>query len=375
MRFLNFLVKPASGLCNLRCLYCFYEDETNNRSEKNRGIMKDETMDLLIDRAFQEIDSDGRISFAFQGGEPTVAGLSFFRRFVDRIKSLQTPRVSVSYAIQTNGSLLDEEWAAFFRENRFLVGISLDGDKALHNLHRKDPVGGDTWNRVVKSLKLLQKNNVDVNALCVVTGQAARHPERIYRELKSLGIGYLQFIACLDPIGEPRGCRPWSLSPESYGSFLCKLFDCWYRDWEKGQYHSVRLFDDYIHILLGDGASTCSTCGRCGSYFLVEADGSVYPCDFFALDSWCMGNLRTHSLSELASGDTALRFLAESAKKPAECAECRYGSICNGGCRNDWDQGSSGIRNYYCMSFRMLLDYAMPRMQLIARAELMQRSR
>lgn len=375
MHFLNFLIKPASGLCNLRCRYCFYEDETNNRSEKNRGIMKEETMNLLIDRAFQEIDPDGRISFAFQGGEPTIAGLPFFRHFVDRVKSLRPHRVSVSYAIQTNGTLLDEEWAGFFKENRFLVGISMDGDKVLHNLYRKDPAGNDTWNRVMKSLKLLQKNNVDVNALCVVTKQTARHPEKTYRELKSIGIGYLQYIACLDPICEPKGKRMWSLSPESYGSFLCKLFDCWYNDWEKGQYHSIRLFDDYIHILLGDGASTCSTCGHCGSYFLVEADGSVYPCDFFALDEWYMGDLKAHSLSELASSETARRFLAESANKPPECKGCRYSSICNGGCRNDWIVAPSGMQNYHCAAFRMLLDYAMPRMQIIAHAERRQRDR
>ncbi len=375
MHFLSFLIKPASGLCNLHCRYCFYEDETNNRSEKNRGIMKEVTMHLLIDRAFQEVSPNGRILFAFQGGEPTIAGLPFFRRFVDCVKSFQTPHVSVSYAIQTNGTLLDEEWAVFFQENRFLVGISMDGDKALHNLYRKDPAGKDTWNQVVKSLRLLQKNHVDVNALCVVTGQAARHPEKIYREMKSLGLEHLQYIACLDPIGEPKGKRIWSLSPESYGSFLCRLFDCWYQDWEKGQYHSIRLFDDYIHILLGDGASTCSTCGRCGSYFLVEADGSVYPCDFFALDDWYMGDIKTCSLSDLASGETVRRFLAESAKKPLECAGCRYSSVCNGGCRNDWVMASSGVQNYYCASFRMLLDYAMPRMQLIAHAELRQRSR
>ena len=375
MRNLSFLIKPASGLCNLRCRYCFYEDETNNRMEKSRGLMSDEIMDLLIERAFKEIDPNGRIQFAFQGGEPTVEGLPFFRRFAKRTASLKPSGVTVSYAIQTNGTLLDEEWAVFLKENRFLVGISLDGDKSLHNLYRKGPAGEDTWNLALKGLKLLQKHDVDVNALCVVTAQTARHPEKTYRELKSLGFKYLQYIACLDPIGELRGARPWSLSPEAYGVFLCKLFDCWYQDWEKGQYHSIRLFDDYIHILLGDGSSTCATCGRCGSYYLVEADGSVYPCDFFALDDWFMGNLETQTLSELSSCKTAERFLEESRNKPAACAECRYGDICSGGCRNDWICDDSGMRNYYCASFRALLDYAMPRMQLIARVELVQRNR
>ncbi len=375
MRYFSFLIKPASGLCNLRCRYCFYEDETNNRSEKSRGIMTGETADLLLERTFSQIEPRGRVSFAFQGGEPTVAGLPFFRRFVDRVQALRPQDVSVSYAIQTNGTLLDDAWASFFQENGFLVGISLDGEKSLHNLYRTDASNEDTWNRAVRGLRLLQKHKVDVNALCVVTAQTARHAEQTYRTLKALGFEYIQYIACMDPMGEPRGTRPWSLSPAAYGKFLCRLFDCWYQDWETGRYHSIRLFDDYIHILLGDGASTCATCGRCGSYFLVEADGAVYPCDFFALDDWCMGSLKTHSFSELAASDAAKRFLQEGRQKPAACADCRYGSICNGGCRNDWVRDGLGVRNYYCEAFRALLDYAMPRMRLIAQAERRQRFR
>lgn len=375
MRHINFLIKPASSLCNLRCRYCFYEDEAQNRTQKSHGILSEQTRETLLHRAFEAVEPGGSIRFAFQGGEPTVAGLDFFQGFVARAKALCPPRVSLYFAIQTNGTLLDEDWAAFLARERFLVGLSVDGEKDLHNLYRRDAEGRDTWNRVQKALKLLQKHRVETNALCVVTAQTAKHPESVYQALKRLGFAYLQFIACLDPIGEPRGTRPWSLTPEAYGTFLCRLFDLWYADWETGHYHSIRLFDDYIHILLGDGATTCSSCGKCGTYFVVEADGSVYPCDFFALDAWRLGNLADHTLSELMQTEPAQRFLRESGQKPAACAACRYGRVCNGGCKNDWVRTELGSENYHCKAFSALFDYAMPRMQRIAKAELAMRQR
>lgn len=226
------------------------------------------------------------------------------------------------------------------------MGLSLDGFPELHSAHRTDPEGKGSWNRALRGLELLKKRKVRVNALCVVTAQAARSPQRAYQNLKKLGFSYLQFIACLDPIGEERGGRPWSLSPEAYGSFLCRLFDLWYRDWESGAYTSVRLLEDQIHLLLGDGGSTCATCGRCGAYFVVEGDGSVYPCDFFALDEWRLGRLGEQSLTEMAEGETARRFLARGQNKPAECAACPWRVLCNGGCQNDWVGPAGAAHNY-----------------------------
>ena len=148
------------------------------------------------------------------------------------------------------------------------------------------------------------------------------------------------------------------------------MFDLWYADWEAGDFHSVRLFDDFIHILLDDGASTCATCGKCGSYYVVKGDGSVYPCDFFALDGWRLGKIGESSLEELAACDKAREFLAWGGSKPDECGVCRYSGICNGGCKNDWYHDSSGLHNYYCAAFKALLDHALPHMMNIARAEM-----
>lgn len=369
MKHINFLIKPASSACNLRCRYCFYEDESVNRSVKNMGLMSPKTVKLLLTSAYEAAEPGGSIHFAFQGGEPTVAGLPFFMNFVSQARKLCPPSVHISFAIQTNGTLLDQKWTEFFRQEDFLVGISLDGFKDVHNLYRVDSFGSSTWNRVTKAVNLLQKNSVKVNALCVVTAQFARSPIKAYNELKKLGFDFMQFIACLDPIGKEKGSMPYSLTPELYGNFLCKLFDLWYEDWNNGNYHSVRLFEDYIQILLSSASSTCATCGRCGSYFVVEGDGSLYPCDFYAIDNWKIGNLGEASLSALAESSKAKEFLQFGAEKPRECYECRYGTICHGGCKNDWIEGINGPHNYFCSSFKTLLDYAMPRMQFMARKE------
>lgn len=393
MRSLSFLIKPASSICNLRCKYCFYADEAENRMRPSAGVMTEATADLLLDEAYSTIDRNGYISFMFQGGEPTAAGLPFFRHFAAKAREKKPPRVQISFAIQTNGTLLNDEWAEFLREEGFLVGLSIDGFKDAHDLYRLDAAGKGTWNRVLRASQLLTKHHVEYNALCVVTGRVARSPELTYRTLKKLGFRYMQFIACLDPIGPESGqdpsdteCRnaliehirgeePYSLTPAAYGTFLCDLFDLWYRDWQNGDYHSVRLFEDYVHILLGDNASTCATCGRCGSYLVVEGDGSLYPCDFFALDKWLIGKLGDKPLTELADGEVARAFLQWGTEKPAECTTCRYSGICNGGCKNDWFADESGVHNYYCSAFTALLDHAIDRMQKIALAERRMRGR
>lgn len=375
MRTVSFLVKPASSLCDLRCGYCFYADEARNRAQPSMGLMSEDTARTLIEQAYACVDPGGAVSFTFQGGEPTMAGLDFFQFFAGTARALCPGDVTVSFSIQTNATLLDEAWAAFFRRERFLVGVSVDGYGELHDLYRVDPAGRGTWKTVTRAVAMLRKHQVDVNALCVVTGQCAKRPERAYGALKKLGFEYIQFIACLDPIGARRGSQRFSLTPDAYGRFLCRLFDLWYRDWEQGRYHSVRLFDDYIHVLLGDGATTCATCGKCGAYYVVEGDGSVYPCDFFALDRWRMGRLGERSLAELSQSPQAVGFLRWGRDEPAACAACPWKNVCGGGCKNDWVQGPDGPYNYFCPSFRALFEHAMPRMLRVAQAEARARRR
>ena len=370
MKFIQFLIKPASSACNLRCRYCFYTDIAENRSVSNMGFLRQETVALLLQEAFANIEPGGTVCFAFQGGEPTLAGLPFFEHFTYQAALRKPAGVTVSYAIQTNGTRLDEQWIDFLKQNDFLVGISLDGYKELHDHYRVD-----TWKTVSQTFLRLQAAGVRTNVLCVVTGQCAKHPDKVYRELKKLGARFLQFIPCLDPIEEERGQRPFSLTPTAYGQFLCRLFDLWYADWEQGDYHSIRLFEDYINILLGcRGSVTCATGGHCGAYFVVEGDGSVYPCDFFVLDRWKLGVIGENTLIDMANSPKAREFFQWGREKPAECHTCRWFRLCNGGCKNDWAR-SGEPRNEYCPALKAFFAHAEQRLLHIARKELQARHR
>lgn len=375
MKNLHLLVKPASSACNLRCGYCFYEDASNNRAVKNSGVMSPALADTLLRQAYGLCEDGGTVNFTFQGGEPTLAGLEFFRYFAAQAHALCPAGVRTEFAIQTNGVLLNEEWAAFLKRENFLVGLSVDGCKELHNLYRVNARKNGSWNAVCRALQLLQGQGVLVNALCVVTAQAARRPEKIYNELKKLGLGYMQFIPCLDPIGQTWGKQPFSLAPKAYGDFLCRLFDLWYADWAGGQYHSIRLFDDYVNLLLGSGEPACASCGRCGGYFVVESDGSLYPCDFYALDEWKLGSLAEQPLAELIEGERAQAFLRWRQEKPAECAGCRWSPLCGGGCKRDWVDAEDGPHNYFCSALDQFFAHALPRLLRIAGAEARARQR
>lgn len=369
---INLLIKPASSNCNMRCRYCFYKDEAEHRTQASMGIMKISTAEKLIEQAFDAAGKQGNVSITFQGGEPTLAGVAFFEEFVKTADKKNIHHGTVSYAIQTNGYAIDAKWIEFFAKNHFLVGISVDGDKTLHDEFRVDAAGKGTWNRIQKNIHQLQSAGVECNLLCVVTKRCAKSAVKTYHALKKTGINYLQFIPCLDPIGEKRGQRPWSLTPDDYGNFLCALFDEWYRDWKQGRYTSVRLFDDYVHLAMGVPPSACATGGRCGAYYVVEADGGVYPCDFYVLDQWKLGNIHQTPLKDLGQSPLAVRFLREGLLKPRECESCRWKNLCFGGCKRDRCLTENGdIQNYYCEAFRRFFVYAEPRIKSIAKREML----
>lgn len=369
MDYVNLLVKPASSLCNLRCKYCFYEDVSNHREQKNFGMMTAETAEVLVRRLFER--PRRQVTIGFQGGEPTAVGLDYYRRFTELVRQYNAQKAGVAYSIQTNGYRLNDEWARFFAENRFLVGLSCDGPAKEHNEMRVDAAGHGTFSDVMRAVRLLEAHRVEFNILCVVTGFTARHGRKLYEFFRQKGFRYLQFIPCLDPLGEPRGGQRFSLTPEKYGVFLRDVFDCWYRDWASGDYTSVRLFDDYVHLLCGRMPGTCASSGVCGRYFLVESDGGVYPCDFFVLDEWRAGNIREQSFEELAQSSRPRRFLEESRRTAVECMACKYRPLCRGGCRRDRLMEEGG-RNYFCSAFQSFFDYALLRLKLIARRELME---
>ena len=364
MKYLSFLIKPASSICNLRCRYCFYEDESEKRAIKSMGIMTEQTAEKIILKAFEEIEPGGSISFMFQGGEPTLAGLDFYKRFLSLEKIYGRPDVHVSHAIQTNAMTITREWAEFFQKYNFLVGISLDGIQLIHDQNRVDVSGKGTWHHVISSLKLLEEYQLDINILCVVTAQTVDHTEAVWKTLSGLENHPLQFIPCLDPIESPRGNCQYSLTPKLYKDFLVRLFDCWYSDWKEGTYTSVRLFDDYLRILMGSSPSCCAASGTCGHYLVVEGDGSLYPCDFYVLDQWYMGNIHNCTIQEALNSTPSKKFVADGRKRPESCKKCKYLQICRGGCKRDWTDAHS---NYYCSAYREFFDYALLKLQSIAR--------
>lgn len=373
MKQLQFLIKPAAGFCNMRCHYCFYRDEQQNRSTSEDCMMTLQTAETLIRRCFAELDQGGFVSFAFQGGEPTLAGLDFFRFFTQTVRKYNQKRVTVQYAIQTNGLAVAEEWARFFREENFLVGISLDGTPDVHDALRPDASGDGTWTRVMQTIELLHRYGVECNLLCVVTKQLAKKAERVYKSMKATGVRYLQFIPCLDPLGMPQGQQNYSLTPELYARFLCALFDAWYRDWKTSTYVSVRLFEDYIHLLMGGPAVTCSTTGRCGGYMVVEGSGVVYPCDFFCLDAYKLGTVQADTLHSLLASEKMRVFIADGWQIPAECQPCRWVHLCRGGCKRDRNAADKAQRSYYCKALQKFFAYAEPRLREMVRAVQMYR--
>ena len=363
----TFLVKPASGLCDMRCRYCFYEDVAENRAQKSLGLMTPETAEALIQAGFAYAGPGGNVHFLFQGGEPTLAGLDFFRTFVRTARTLCPTGTTATFSIQTNGQRLCLEWADFFRVNGFLVGSSLDGTKTLHDRHRWDISGAGTWDKTVQSLALLSQAGVETNLLCVVTGDAAKAPRQVWDSLRKLGDHPLQFIPCLDPLDGPRGAMPWSLTPQAYGGFLKSIFDCWFSELSRGIYVSVRFFDDLLRLIAGMPPGSCASNGRCGGYLAVEADGSLYPCDFYVLDHWRIGNIRDMTVAGALASPVMKRFLAEGEKRPAACGACAYAPLCRGGCRRDFTDGQTGRENYFCPAYKAFFPYALPRLQAAAR--------
>lgn len=349
---INILIKPASSACNMACAYCFYRDVAENREQAFEGMLSLAQMERVIAAGMEY--AEHICSFAFQGGEPTLAGLDFYRGVVELQKKYARPGVEIRNAIQTNGYLIDEEWAAFLAENRFLVGLSLDGPAELHNLNRLDTAGEGTFNRVLRAARLLEKHGAEFNILCVVTGRNARSVEKIYRFYRRQGFRWLQFIPCLEPLGQQRGEENYHLSAAGYGDFLIRLFDLWYEDLRRGEYISIRHLDNWLSILLGDRPEACNMAGQCSVQFVIEGDGGVYPCDFYVLDEWRMGTVGETSFAEMQQGETARRFIQASLRVPDQCRACRWYGLCRNGCRRDRAElpdGAAGL-NCYCEAYQ-----------------------
>lgn len=360
----SLLIKPASSLCNMRCAYCFYADVAGRRAVPSYGIMSPGTLEALVREAFAY--AEGSCGFAFQGGEPTLAGLDFYREFVRLQRKYNVRRVAVHNALQTNGLLIDDAWAAFLAENRFLVGLSLDGGADIHDALRPDGAGNGTHARALAAAEALRRQGCEYNILCVVSRPVARQGRRVYGGLR--GHGYIQFIPCIDDFDGPAG--DFAIDAAQYGQFLKDAFDAYYADYMRGDYVGVRGFDNYVRGLLGAPAESCAMNGLCSVNPVIEGDGSVYPCDFYVLDAWRLGNVREGGFAEMLRGGTARAFVDASRGVEAACRVCRWGRLCRGGCRRDREQPGGGIgRNRFCAAYADFFEYSIERLREMARRE------
>jgi len=301
-------------------------------------MMSKETAVRVIEKALAFAQGES-VSFVFQGGEPLLAGLDFFRFFTQTAREKNTGSSPVFFGMQTNGLLLDRDWAVFLREEKFLVGLSLDGDYSA-NRYRRGDNGRNVWQAVMDAAGLLQREAVDFNILTVLTGYCADHCEDIYRFFKRQGFRYLQFIPCLRPFGGHAESELY-MTPAQYAECLIHLFRLYVRDYAGGHYVSIRQFDNYVRMYLGEQPEQCGMAGHCSFQFVIEGNGDVFPCDFYCVDQWRLGNINKQGFRELSESDTARRFIQDSLQVAQRCKQCRYYPLCRGGgckrCRESGD--------------------------------------
>lgn len=322
------MLKPASSFCNLKCKYCFYSSLAQDRQEYSKGFMTVETAQNVIKSALS-LAKGTPVVFVFQGGEPSLRGLDFYKEFMQICKNENMFNSSVSFCFQSNGTLLDDDWCVFFKDNNFLVGISLDGNE-MQNQYRVYPDGSASFTDVMNTVSLLKKYNVQFNILSVVTKNLARSGREHFRFMKQNDITNFQYINCLKPLKKPSDDDLY-MSEADYAEFLEKTFKLYYNLNMRGSKVSVRSFDNYLMLLSGGNAEQCSMNGFCSPQFVVEGDGTVYPCDFFCTDEYELGNINHQSFAEMSRGEAFKNFLKSGADVDERCKHCTYFALCRGG--------------------------------------------
>lgn len=357
------MIKPASSACNLRCKYCFYADLAGKRDTYSFGKMTEDTVDKILNNVRLGLEDGDRMTFAFQGGEPTLVGLEWYRRFVSKVK-MWKGNYSINYALQTNGTMLDDDWCEFLAQNHFLVGISIDAMPKTHNSCRLDINGKGTYRQADEAVRLMRKHHVEFNVLCTLTSDMARHPQQVWNWICQNDFRYVQFTPCLGELGEP-GESAYALQPKKFASFYSQLFQLWFADFKQGNYRSIKLFDDIVNLLAYGVPTACGIHGKCQCQLVVEADGSVYPCDFYCIDQYRLGNLTENLVEELYRSPAAKEFLLRPRNQAKMCDTCIYRNFCGGGCHRMQYEVYCAPEDTFC-GYKSFLDSYMADFQKIA---------
>ena len=357
------LSKPIGPICNLACEYCFYLDKTEYYLGQNRFDMSDDALEIHIRNYIESQPAHCKeVTFGWQGGEPTLRGIGFFCRVVALQLKYARPGMAIVNTLQTNGVLINDEWARFLKQHNFLVGISIDGDEELHDHYCKTKSGKGSYQQVVRGLKCLQKHDVEVNVLTVVQSHNGQHGKRVYQHLRSLGVQFIQFIPVVEPV-KGAGVSSRSVRPEQFGRFMSEVFDCW-RQNDIGRVF-VSHFDNALGMSLGMPSSICVHAPVCGDNIVVEHNGDVYSCDHFVYPEFRLGNIQHQDYPDLIETPIQQQF---SSRKPTgsrmHCQACPQRDLCNGACpaqRID-QNGELSITapHYLCEGYKLFFTHIRP---------------
>lgn len=309
-----------------------------------------DTADILIQRIAETLNNKGTANISFQGGEPALAGLDFFRNFVNKLA--EYPQIVTSYSIQTNGTLLNDDWAIFFKEHNFLVGVSLDGYKSNTDYFRKDIDNNGAFARIMEGINILNKYDCQYNILTVITSKLSEYPEDLFDFYLNNNFRYIQLIPCLPSLDSSN--NDLSLKPEQYVNFFNRFFDKWYKEALKGNVLNINTFENLASIIVNHHPYQCGLIGQCVIQNVIESNGDVYPCDFYCLDEYKLGNILNSSFAEL--NRNGRQFILENSCKKKPCENCEFEPMCHGGCRR---QNACYLNDNYC-AYQKVLKHCLP---------------
>jgi len=377
----HIMTKPIGPICNLDCKYCFYLEKEKMYPETRNFRMSDEVLEAYV-KQYIEQQTAPEIIFAWQGGEPTLMGLPFFKRAVELQKKYCPPGKRLENALQTNGTLLNAEWCEFFRENNFLIGISIDGPRHLHDKYRVDKGGKPTFDAVMRGIELMKKHRVEFNTLTVVNRQNSAHALDVYRFLREHGSGFMQFIPLVERVGEgqsfaappddptqtPSPVTPWSVESVTYGEFLVQIFDEWVRN-DVGNVF-VQLFDVQLAIWSGLPSAMCVFAEKCGRAMAMEHNGDLYSCDHYVYPRYKLGNILQSNMHALVLSEPQQKFGSDKLDTlPKYCLKCEVRFACNGECPKhrfiSTPDGEPGL-NYLCAAYKRFFKHVDPYMKQMA---------